>query len=69
MGVASTLTIRRELEISKSKLRSELGRETRVFAYPFGGPENICDRSLFPRPARRGLIAVFLCYGGVNFSP
>lgn len=68
MGVASTLTIRRELEISKSKLRSELGRETRLFAYPFGGPENICDRSLaLVREA--GFDCCVSCYGGVNFSP
>jgi peptidoglycan/xylan/chitin deacetylase (PgdA/CDA1 family) len=65
LGTADAHTVRTELEVSKRKLRQELGRSVNLFAYPFGGRRNICQRSLeLVREA--GFVCCASCYGGVN---
>jgi peptidoglycan/xylan/chitin deacetylase (PgdA/CDA1 family) len=65
MGTASEATIVAELAASKEKLERELGREIQLFAYPFGGPNNITDA------ARRlveeaGFQCCLSCHSGTN---
>ena len=65
LGTASAETIRAELEVSKRKLEHELGKPARLFAYPFGGPNNISHRALeLVREA--GFVCCVSCYGGAN---
>jgi peptidoglycan/xylan/chitin deacetylase (PgdA/CDA1 family) len=65
MGRADAETMRAELELSKKKIKDELGIGVKLFAFPFGGRENITDRS---REIVRdlGFICCASCYGGVN---
>jgi len=65
MGTAEPSVVRAELAISKEKLLSELGVDTRLFAYPFGGREHISE---FSRDLVReaGFTCCLSCYGGVN---
>ncbi len=65
MGSVDVETTRAELELSKKKIREELGIGVQLFAYPFGGPENITERS---RELVRdlGFVCCASCYGGVN---
>ena len=65
MGTADAQTVRAELEISGRKLREQLGRPARLFAYPFGGPDNMCGRSLeLVREA--GFTCCVSCLGSSN---
>jgi peptidoglycan/xylan/chitin deacetylase (PgdA/CDA1 family) len=65
LGVADAQTAWAELEVSKRKLHEQLGKPAQLFAYPFGGRDNISERS-------RGLVrqAGFICcassFGGAN---
>jgi peptidoglycan/xylan/chitin deacetylase (PgdA/CDA1 family) len=65
MGRADTSTLRAELEISKQKIKRELGISVQLFAYPFGNRENITERS---RQLVRdlGFVCCASCYGGLN---
>lgn len=65
LGAADVATVRAELQASQQKLREELGRPARFFAYPFGGRENISERSReLVREA--GFDCCASCCGGVN---
>lgn len=65
MGSTDEGTVRSELELSKRKLRQELGVSTELFAYPFGGRQHINERS---RELLReeGFRCCASCYGGSN---
>jgi peptidoglycan/xylan/chitin deacetylase (PgdA/CDA1 family) len=68
MGTADAQTVRAELEVSSRKLREQLGRPARLFAYPFGAAENMCERSLaLVREA--GFTCCLSCLGGSNDPP
>jgi peptidoglycan/xylan/chitin deacetylase (PgdA/CDA1 family) len=57
--------VREELERSYDDLRRELGLERAVFAYPYGGRENMTpDRLQLVRAA--GYRACLAAYGGSN---
>ncbi len=65
LGRADAATIAAELETSKRKFQDELGRPAKLFAYPFGNPENITDESrALVRQA--GFQCCLSCYGGIN---
>jgi peptidoglycan/xylan/chitin deacetylase (PgdA/CDA1 family) len=65
LGTADVETVRAELEVSKRKLEDQLGRPARLFAYPFGGRNNISPRSLeLVREA--GFTCCLSSCGGVN---
>jgi peptidoglycan/xylan/chitin deacetylase (PgdA/CDA1 family) len=67
LGTADAETAWSELEVSKRKLHEQLGRPVQLFAYPFGGRNNISERSLkLVREA--GFICCLSCFGGVNSS-
>lgn len=57
--------VREDLVASKEKLERELGAAARLFAYPFGGREDISDAS---RELVReiGFECCLSCFGGVN---
>jgi peptidoglycan/xylan/chitin deacetylase (PgdA/CDA1 family) len=65
MGSAAADTVRRELEVSRQRIESELGIAPRLFAYPFGDRQHISERS---RELVRdlGFESCASCYGGVN---
>jgi peptidoglycan/xylan/chitin deacetylase (PgdA/CDA1 family) len=65
MGRADVEAIRTELVRSKQKVESELGRDVNLFAYPFGGPDNITEAS---RQLVRevGFRCCMGCYSGSN---
>jgi len=65
MGSADERTVRAELEVSKQKIRREIGISVQLFAYPFGSRQNITQRA---RELVRelGFICCASCYGGVN---
>lgn len=65
MGAADEQTIRKELALSKRKLREELGVSAELFAYPFGGKEHISERSL-QLVREEGFSCCASCYGGSN---
>jgi peptidoglycan/xylan/chitin deacetylase (PgdA/CDA1 family) len=65
LGTADEQTARLDLATSKRKLDQELGRPVRLFAYPFGGRNNISE------PARElvrqvGFVCCLSAVGGVN---
>jgi len=65
LGSADVETVRAELETSKRKLHDQLGRPARLFAYPYGGRENISERSReLVREA--GFLCCLSCFGGIN---
>ena len=65
MGISEPSVVRAELAKSKAKLFEELGVDTRLFAYPFGGRQNISvDSRQLVREA--GFSCCLSCYGGVN---
>lgn len=67
LGTADAQTVRAELEVSKRKLHEQLGRPARLFAYPFGGRNNISAPSLeLVREA--GFACCVSCFGGSNAS-
>ncbi len=65
LGTANAETARAELEISKRKLEDQLGRPARLFAYPFGGRENISARAL-DLVRETGFSCCLSCHGGIN---
>lgn len=65
LGSMDADTIRSELAKCRSKLEAELGEPSRLFAYPFGGRENISVASLqLVREA--GFECCLGAFGGVN---
>jgi peptidoglycan/xylan/chitin deacetylase (PgdA/CDA1 family) len=65
LGTADAQTVRKELETSKRRLHEQLGKPPRLFAYPYGGRENITDQSRqIVREA--GFDCCVSCFGGVN---
>jgi len=65
MGRASIDAIRSELRLSKETLEQRVGRTIDLFAYPFGGRNNITPQSLqLVREA--GFQCCLSCYGGTN---
>jgi peptidoglycan/xylan/chitin deacetylase (PgdA/CDA1 family) len=65
LGAADEQTAWAELELSKRKLHEQLGRPTPLFAYPFGGRNNICERSR-ALIRKAGFVCCAACFGGVN---
>ena len=65
LGTANAETVRSELEISKQKLHQQLGRPVRLFAYPFGGRDNISERSL-ELVRQAGYVCCLSAFGGAN---
>jgi peptidoglycan/xylan/chitin deacetylase (PgdA/CDA1 family) len=65
LGTANVETARSELEISKQKLHQQLGRPVRLFAYPFGGRNNISERSL-ELVRQAGYACCLSAFGGAN---
>lgn len=65
LGSADEETIRSDLRESKSKLLHELGRPARLFAYPFGGREDITSRSR-DLVRQEGFDCCVSCFGGSN---
>jgi peptidoglycan/xylan/chitin deacetylase (PgdA/CDA1 family) len=65
MGSAEPEAIRAELRLCREKLERELGGAVSLFAYPFGGTNNISPASLeLVREA--GFSCCVSCHGGVN---
>ena len=65
LGTADEQTAWGELELSKRKLHEQLGRPTLLFAYPFGGRNNISERSR-ALVRKAGFVCCAACFGGVN---
>jgi peptidoglycan/xylan/chitin deacetylase (PgdA/CDA1 family) len=65
LATSSPEKIRSDLTASKQKLEREVGVAARLFAYPFGGPEDISDAA---RDIVRdlGFECCAACHGGVN---
>jgi peptidoglycan/xylan/chitin deacetylase (PgdA/CDA1 family) len=65
LGTSDEHTVRAELEVSKQKLREHVGVPVRLFAYPFGGQNNITHRTReLVREA--GFTCCVSCFGGLN---
>jgi peptidoglycan/xylan/chitin deacetylase (PgdA/CDA1 family) len=65
MATADPAVVRAELALSKQKIETEIGKKIRLFVYPFGGRNQISDRSIeLVREA--GFISCASCYGGTN---
>jgi peptidoglycan/xylan/chitin deacetylase (PgdA/CDA1 family) len=65
MGKEPAERVRQELDTSKSRIESELGRGIELFAYPFGGEKNINETSRqLVREA--GFNCCMSCHGGTN---
>jgi methionyl-tRNA formyltransferase len=64
-GSAELNVVRRELAESKSHLETELGTGEWIFAYPFGGRENITPAAL-QVVKELGFVGCLSAYGGVN---
>jgi peptidoglycan/xylan/chitin deacetylase (PgdA/CDA1 family) len=67
LGTADEQTARLELETSKRKLHEQLGRPVRLFAYPFGGRNNISE-SARELVREAGFTCCISCFGGANVS-
>ena len=65
LGTADPVTVRADLQLSKRKLEEQLGRPAQLFAYPFGGPDNISDVSL-KLVRETGFRCCLSAYGGAN---
>lgn len=65
MATSSMGDIRSDLSAATEKLERELGVQGRLFAYPFGGRENISD-SARALVRELGFECCVSCYGGVN---
>lgn len=63
LGKVDTATAKAEIECSKHKIESRLGRRIRHFAYPFGGREHITDSTRALVPAA-GFACCLSGYGG-----
>ena len=65
MGSAAPEAVKAELDTCQRKLQRELGQPATLFAYPFGGRDNISSVSLnLVREA--GFVCCLSCWGGVN---
>jgi peptidoglycan/xylan/chitin deacetylase (PgdA/CDA1 family) len=65
LATAEEATIREELATSQRRLLEELGKQARLFAYPFGGRANI-SASARQLVREAGFICCAACCGGVN---
>jgi peptidoglycan/xylan/chitin deacetylase (PgdA/CDA1 family) len=65
LGTADERTAWAELESSKGELHEQLGRSPTLFAYPFGGRDNISERSR-ALVRKAGFVCCAGCFGGVN---
>jgi peptidoglycan/xylan/chitin deacetylase (PgdA/CDA1 family) len=65
LGSVDEQTVRTELELSRQKLKGELGVSADLFAYPFGGKQNINERSR-QVVKELGFSCCASCYGGFN---
>lgn len=65
MGTASPETVREELGRSRGILEETLQRRINLFAYPFGGRENICQASI-DIVREEGFDCCMSCCGGLN---
>jgi len=65
LGRADSETVRRELAVSKQKISRELGSDVQLFAYPFGGRENISEHAR-ELVRESGFSCCVASYGGVN---
>jgi peptidoglycan/xylan/chitin deacetylase (PgdA/CDA1 family) len=61
-------TVRADLQASRSRVEAELGAPARLFAYPFGGRDDISERA---RQLVRdgGFDSCVSCFGGINLMP
>jgi peptidoglycan/xylan/chitin deacetylase (PgdA/CDA1 family) len=65
LGEASSAEARSDLRASQTKIQNELGIEAPLFAYPFGGPQDISESSR--RLIRElGFECCVSCHGGSN---
>ena len=64
-SIPDTSTVRTDLENSRTKLRQQLGVPARLFAYPYGGQQDISEAS---REIIKGIgfECCLSCFGGVN---
>lgn len=67
MGVEPTEKVAAELALCRQTLERELGRQTDLFVYPFGGRQNIRDETL-ALVQKAGFRCSASCYGGINSS-
>ena len=65
MGTADEQTVRAELEVSRGKLQQQLGTPIRLFAYPYGGRENITGPAV-EAVRDAGFVCCAGCFGGIN---
>lgn len=65
MGSCDESTVRAELVTSKRKLEDAIGKSVELFAYPFGGREHICARSM-GLVRELGFVCCASCCGGTN---
>ena len=65
LGTADEQTARFDLEASKRKLEEQLGRPVRLFAYPFGRPDNISE-STRELVRQIGFVCCASSFGGTN---
>jgi peptidoglycan/xylan/chitin deacetylase (PgdA/CDA1 family) len=65
LGTADAASVRADLEMSKRQMEEQLGTPARLFAFPFGGRNNISDASReLVREA--GFSCCLGCFGGAN---
>lgn len=67
MKLADAPVIASELQASKRQLEEELRRDINLFAYPFGGEQDISD-SAVELVRQAGYICCVSCYGGTNVA-
>ena len=67
LGTAEAETVRLDLEVSRRNLQERLDRPVKLFAYPFGGPNNITERSR-ELVRQAGFSCCLSCHGGVNVA-
>jgi len=65
LGVASAGAVRADLAVSRRKLEEQLDRPAQLFAYPFGGRQNISEVSR-ELVRETGFSCCLACYGGPN---
>jgi peptidoglycan/xylan/chitin deacetylase (PgdA/CDA1 family) len=65
LGSLSAEDARKEIAESKRRLKVELGTDVELFAYPYGGEENMTAENLLVVKGA-GLRCSLSCHGGVN---